>query len=193
MKGLTIARAYASALFEIGERYDEAEAYGPPLRALAETFQSDPRTRRFFDTPRISGEDRRQAVRRTLEGRVPERFVNFVLLVLEKGRQTLFPEMAETYQVLLDERSGQHHAQVMLARQPDEATEALIAERLTALFGQPVRPQVTINPAILGGLIVRYGDRWLDASLRRRLVALKRDMTHARLPVLPAASARKRV
>jgi F-type H+-transporting ATPase subunit delta len=193
VKDLTIARAYASALFEVGDQHDEAEAYGPPLRVLAETFRSDPTTRRFFDTPRISVEDRRRAVRRALDGRAPPRFVNFVMLVLQKGRQTLFPEMAETYQALLDERSGQHHAQVTLARQPDAATEAYIAKRLTALLGQPVRPQITINPAILGGLIVRYGDRWLDASLRRRVVALKRDMIHARLPVLPAASTQERV
>lgn len=193
MKDLTIARAYASALFEIGERHNEPEAYGPPLRALADTFKADLRTRRFFDTPRITAEARRAAVRRALKGQVPERFVNFVMLVLGKGRQALFPEMADAYQELLDERSGQHHAQVTLARQPDAATEALIATRLTELLGQPVRPQITINPAILGGLIVRYGDRWLDASLRRRVVALKRDMIHARLPGLPATSTQERV
>jgi F-type H+-transporting ATPase subunit delta len=193
VKDLTIARAYASALFEIGDRHDEAESYGPPLHMMAEMFRSDPNVRRFFDTPRISAEKRRMALRSALEGRASERFVNFVLLVLKKGRQTLFPEMAETYQALLDERSGQHHAQVTLARQPDAATEAHIAERLTALLGQPVRPQITINPAIRGGLIVRYGDRWLDASLRRHLVALKREMIHARLPVLPAATTQEQV
>lgn len=193
MRNLTIARAYASALFEIGVRHDEAEAYGPPLRVLADMFRADPRTRRFFDTPRITVEQRRQAVRRALEGRVPERFLNFVLLVLDKGRQAVLSEIAETYQALLDERSGQRHAQVTVARQHDAATEALIAERLTALMGQPVRPQITINPAIMGGLIIRYGDRWMDASLRRHLVALKRDMINARLPVLPATSTQEKV
>jgi F0F1-type ATP synthase delta subunit len=45
-------------------------------------------------------------VTRVLEGRVPKRFLHFVLLVMEKGRQGLFPEIAEAYQSLLDERSG---------------------------------------------------------------------------------------
>jgi F-type H+-transporting ATPase subunit delta len=189
VKDLTIARAYASALFEVGERLGEAEAYGPPFQVLAETFRSDARTRRFFDTPRITPEAREEVVRKALKGRVPDRFLHFALLVLVKGRQRLFPEMAAAFQSLLDERSGKHRAHVTVARRPDAATEAYITERLSRLFGQPVQPQLVVNPAIVGGLIVRYGDRLLDASLRRQLVALKREMVHAHLPASPAASA----
>lgn len=193
MRRLAIARGYASALFEVGQRHGEAEAYGPPLRALAETFRADPRTRRFFDTPRITRDARHAAVRNALAGRAPERFVNFVSLLLQKGRQSQIPEIATAYQELLDEHSGQHRAYVILAHDPDEATETLIAERLSALLGQTVWPDISVNPAIMGGLIVRYGDRWLDASLRRHLVALKREMIHARLPGSLAASAQQRV
>jgi F-type H+-transporting ATPase subunit delta len=188
VRDLTIARAYSSALFETGVQHGEAEAYGPPFQVLAEMFR-DARTRRFFDTPRITAEDRRAVVRRVLDGRAPKRFLHFVLLVMEKGRQGLLPEIAEAYQSLLDERSGQFRAQVTVARRPDAATESLIAERLTSLLGQPVQPQITVNPAILGGFMVRYGDRWLDASLRRHFVALKRDLMHAHLPGQPDGSA----
>jgi F-type H+-transporting ATPase subunit delta len=192
VKDLAIARGYAEALFEVGEKGGEAEAYGPPLQALAETFRADPRTRRFFDTPRISTEERRQAVERVLSGRVPERLLNFVMLLLVKGRQSLLPEITEAYQELLDDSTGQHRAFITMAHEPDEETVAVIAARLSELFGQEVRPEITINPAILGGLIVRFGDRWLDASLRRHLVALKREMIHARLPGTLAASAQER-
>lgn len=188
MRDLTIARAYSTALFEVGVQHGEAEAYGPPFQVLAEMFR-DARTRRFFDTPRISAEARRAVVERVLENRVPARFLHFVLLVMEKERQSLFPEIGEAYQALLDERSGRFRAHVTLARRPDAATESLIAERLTSLLGQPVQPQISINPAILGGLIVRYGDRWLDASLRRHVVALRRELMHAHLPGQPAGVA----
>jgi F-type H+-transporting ATPase subunit delta len=188
VKDATIARAYASALFEVGERHGEAAAYGPPFQVLAEMFR-DARTRRFFDTPRITAEARQAAVRTALEGRAPERFLHFALLVLAKGRQRVFPGIAAAYQSLLDERSGRHRAHVTVAHRPDAATEAFIKESLSRLFGQSVEPQMLVNPAIVGGLIVRYGDRLLDASLRRQLVALKREMVHAHLPAMPAASA----
>jgi F-type H+-transporting ATPase subunit delta len=186
---LTIARTYAAALFEVGEKHGEADAYGPPFRVLGELFRSDARTRRFFDTPQVSAEQRSEVVRKALAGRVPERFVHFVTLLLQKGRQNLFPEIAAAYQLLLDERSGRHRAHLTLARKPDAATERLLVERLSQLFGQRVEPQIVVNPAIVGGFIVRYGDRLLDASLRRQLVGLKRQLVHARLPASPAASA----
>jgi F-type H+-transporting ATPase subunit delta len=189
VKELTIARAYASALLEVGERHGEAEAYGAAFQALAELFRSDERIKRFFQTPRVSQDARREVIRKTLSGRVPDRFLNFALLVLEKERQHLLPEIAAAYQAMLDEHLGRHRASVTLARRPDAATEALITERLSRMFGESVQPQITVNPAIIGGLIVRYGDRLLDASLRRQLVALRRELIHAHLPEAPAASA----
>jgi F-type H+-transporting ATPase subunit delta len=64
--------------------------------------------------------------------------------------------------------------------------EALLTERLSSMLGQAVVPHIKVNPAILGGLVVRFGDRAMDGSLRRQLVSLKRDMMHATLPDLPA-------
>lgn len=188
MRDVTIARAYAAALFEAGEASGEVETYGPPLREVADLF-GDARIRRFFDTPRISDEARRTVMREVLDGRVPDRLLRFLLVVLDRGRQGVLPEIAEAYQEMLDRRSGRYRAHVTLARRLDGATEALITERLSGLFGQPVEPEISINPAILGGLIARYGDRLLDASLRRHLVALRRELMDAHLPETPAGAA----
>jgi F-type H+-transporting ATPase subunit delta len=189
VKELTIARAYASALLEVGDRHGEAEDYAVAFRTLRELFHADERITRFFETPRVSQEARRRAVRKALAGRVPERFVHFALVVLDRRRQGLLPEIATTYQTMLDERVGRHRAYVTVARRPDASTEALIADRLSRMFGELVEPQIKVNPAIVGGLIVRYGDRLLDASLRRQLVALRRELVHAHLPAMPAATA----
>jgi F-type H+-transporting ATPase subunit delta len=178
----TISRSYAEALFEVGRAHGEEEAYGKAFDALTDAFRAEPRMRNFFASPRIPAETKRSALEAALKGRVPARFVNFALLVLDRGRQRLLPEMAGAYQALLDQRSGRVRVEVTLARKPDAALEAMLGERLSDLVGQPVRPHVAVNPAIVGGLVVRYGDRLLDASLRRQIVALRRDMINARLP-----------
>jgi F-type H+-transporting ATPase subunit delta len=188
VKDPTVARSYASALFEIGQRYGETEAYAAPFQVVAATFRADPRVARFFETPRIPVDAKRAALRRALEGRVPDRFLHFALVVMSRGRQRLFPEIAEAYQEILDRESGRVHAQVTLAREPDAAMQRLLTSMLTELIGQPVDPQVVINPAILGGLVVRYGDRLLDGSLRRQMVRLRRRLIHSGLPEHPAAS-----
>jgi F-type H+-transporting ATPase subunit delta len=187
VRNATIARNYAEALFELGGAHGETGAYVEAFDRLAGLLAED-RILRFLETPKIEGSAKQAAVRAALEGRVPERFLRFVLVVIAKRRQGLLEEIGQEYRDLVDEDAGQIHAEVTLAREPDEATRTLIAERLSEVLGKTVIPHITVNPDILGGLVVRYGDRAMDASLRRQLVSLKRDMLNATLPELPASA-----
>lgn len=189
MRGQTIARNYAEALLELGERHDEAEAYRSGFAELDAAVMADARIRSFLETPKIGPAAKRAVIRKALEGRVPENFVRFVLVVLGHRRQRLLHEIRAAYDALLDEKSGRLHAEITLARAADEATVKEIGDRLTTLLGKTVVPHVTVNPAIVGGIIVKYGDRVLDGSMRRQLVSLKREMLHARLPDEAAAGA----
>lgn len=189
MRDTTIARNYAGALLELANRNDSAEEYADAFRVLGEALRADPRIRRFLETPAVDAGPKQTVLERALKGRVPELFLRFVLVVVEKRRQRLLPEIEAEYQSLLDEQEGRVHAQVTLARAPDPALERKIGEGLSTMLGKSVVPHVTVNPAILGGLVVRFGDRCMDGSLRRQLLSLKREMMHAHVPGLPASSA----
>jgi F-type H+-transporting ATPase subunit delta len=181
----TIARNYAAALFELGQEHGEAEAYADAFNALDEVLASD-RIRNFLETPKVETSDKQAALRKALEGRVPDRFLRFVLVVVAKRRQAVLPAIREEYRELLDAALGRLHASVTLAREPDGEVERVISDRLSTLLGKDVVPHITVNPAILGGLVVRFGDRAMDGSLRRQLLSLKREMMNAGLPELPA-------
>lgn len=187
MRERTIARNYAAALYELGVTHGESDAYATAFRSLSEML-ADERVRRFLDTPKVEAADKQAAVRKALEGRVPEHFLRFVLVVIAKRRQGILDVIQSQYQMMVDEQADQVHAEVTLAREPDEATRAMLAERLTALLGKTVIPHIRVKPDILGGLVVRYGDHAMDASLRRQLVAMKRDLMNATLPDLPASA-----
>jgi F-type H+-transporting ATPase subunit delta len=187
VKDRTIARNYAEALFELGRAHGEGEAYASAFEALDEALESDDRIRRFLETPKVEAAAKEAVVRRALEGRVPELFLRFVLVTLAKRRHALLGLIQEEYQTLLDAHAGRVHARVTLARQPDAGTVELIGARLSRMLDKDVVPHITIDPAILGGLVVRYGDYAMDGSLRRQLVSLKREMMHAGLPGTAAA------
>ncbi len=189
MRDTTIARNYAGALLELGNRNFATEEYAAAFHTLSEALGSDARIRQFLETPAVDAGPKQAVLDRALRGKVPELFLRFVLVVVEKRRQRLLPEIETEYQGLLDEQVGRVHAQVTLARTPDAVLERRIGEDLSTMLGKTVLAHVTVNPAILGGLIVRFGDRCMDGSLRRQLLSLKREMMHAHLPGLPAASA----
>jgi F-type H+-transporting ATPase subunit delta len=177
----TIARSYAEALFALGERHEQLEPFGAALDLVAATLESEPRLRLFLETPKVEPAEKKRVLTDALRNQVPPLVLNFLLVVLDKRRQRILPQMAREYRVLLDESLGRLYAEVTVAREPDEKMEREIAAGLSQALGKTVIPHIQVDPSILGGIIVRYGDRVLDGSLKRRLVTLRRRLLDAKL------------
>ena len=176
MKSVTIARNYAEALFEAAEARRKTVRYGEFIDAVAGAVQSDPRIAVALDSPRVAKAAKGEILRKALKGLVPEEFVRFLEAVVRRGRQGLLGEVAVEYQRLLDTELGRVHAGVTLAKRPDEPFEKEIVRRLARALGKEVRAHFQTDRAILGGVVVRVGDRVFDGSLRRRLTAMRRRM-----------------
>jgi F-type H+-transporting ATPase subunit delta len=176
VRDTTIAHSYASALYDLAERNGQADEFAGAFERVRALMSEEPRIRLFLQTPKISGDEKKKALRDAFGGRVPPLFLNFLLVVLDKGRQRLIDEIGSEYQNILDEKLGRVHVQVTLAHEADERTEEEIGSGLSRLLGRTAIPHIVVNPEILGGMIVKYGDRVMDGSLRRRLVALRRQM-----------------
>ncbi len=170
MKSVTIARNYAEALFAAGDKF------GGALDAVAGAIQGDERIAITLDSPRVSKAAKAKILERALKGEVPIEFVRFLQAVVRRGRQGLLTEIAQQYQVLLDQKLNRVHAGVTLAQDPDARTEKQVVERLAKALGREVRAYFRSDPRILGGVVVRVGDRIYDGSVRRRLTALQRRM-----------------
>ena len=170
MKSITVARNYAEALFAAGDQYGEV------LDAVAGAIQSDERIGTALESPRVSKAAKAKILERALKGQAPKEFVRFLQAVVRRGRQGLFAEIAQEYQVLLDQKLDRVHAGVTLSEEPDAKTQKQVVDRLTKALGREVRAYFRTDPRILGGVVVRVGDRILDGSVRRRLTAVQRRM-----------------
>jgi F-type H+-transporting ATPase subunit delta len=170
LKSVTVARNYAEALFAAGD------SFGELMDAVAGAVSADTRIEAMLASPRVSKGVKAQILERALKGEAPIEFVRFLQAVVRRGRQGLFGEIAQQYMVLLDKKLNRVHAGVTLAREPDARTEKEIVTRLTEALGREVRAHFRTDRNIVGGVVVRVGDRILDGSVRRRLMALKRRM-----------------
>ena len=182
MRDTTVARSYAEALFELGERQKKHDPFVASFTALDEAAGRDPVVRAFLESPKIDVGAKKAALRKALGQTADPMFVNFLMVVLQKRRHRLLFDIGREYRNLVDEKLGRVHVQVTLARAADNTLQQQISTQLSKVLGKQAIPHVSINPEILGGIIVRYGDRVLDGSLRRRLVSLRHRLMDAELP-----------
>jgi F-type H+-transporting ATPase subunit delta len=179
----TIARSYATALFELAGRRGEVETISRAFASVNALLSTNRRVGEFLGSPKIELAAKKRVLRTTFESRVPLIFLNFLLVVLDQRRQRLLHDIAREYDLLVDQKLGRVNVNVTLAREPGPRDMEAITARLSALTGRAVVAHVHVEPAILGGIIVRYGDRLLDGSLRRQLVSLRGRLMEANIAV----------
>ena len=182
MRDETVARNYAETLFELARRNESIQEYGDALGMVAGLLEDDSRFRTFVETPRIDDENKKDVIRKVFRDKAPKQVMNFVLITIDKRRQTLLREISAEYLLLLDDHLGREHVEVTVARPLDDTTENVVSERLSKMLGKQAIPHIRVKPEILGGLIVRTGDMIYDGSVRRRLEDLRRRLLTARIP-----------
>jgi F-type H+-transporting ATPase subunit delta len=176
MRETTIARNYAEALLELARRAGDLQAWGQAVDDVANAVQSDRTLRLFLESPRVSAAEKNRIIGRAFDGQLPRLFVRFLQSLVSHRRQMLLPQIAREYHGLVDQVEGRLHANVTVASETSPAERRAIAAELSRAYGKDVVPHVTVNPSILGGIVVRIGDTVLDGSVRRRLATLRSRM-----------------
>jgi F-type H+-transporting ATPase subunit delta len=105
--------------------------------------------------------------------------IKLLLLLAAKSRLALIDDIAEEYQALVDNYrgiEGTEVAEVTTAIPLDDDYQLKVAERITEIIGKPVLLKPKVDPGIIGGIIIRVGDKLIDGSLRSKLAALRKDL-----------------
>jgi F-type H+-transporting ATPase subunit delta len=182
-----VCRNYAETLLAVAEKEQQVKRYGELIETVAGVFMADPKLKGIFMSPRIPKEAKKRLIEQALSEVAPVSFIRFLQLVVQRGRQYLLADIAEEYEQLVDLHLDRVHAVVSTARPVDEKLAAAIRARLTVVFAKEVLPHFRADPALIGGVVVRVGDRVFDGSLRRKLKLLQRLMLHAPLGGTAAA------
>jgi F-type H+-transporting ATPase subunit delta len=175
----TAPRRYADAAFEIGLRDATVEVWRRELDAAAATA-ADVSLMSALANPAMPVEQRIDAAERVFAD-LSQPVRNLVLLLVRRGRIEQLPRVAAEFARLDDQRNGLTHATATSASPlPDDEVRKVEA-RLEELTGGRVALETNVDPAILGGIIVRIGDRLIDGSVRGRLERLRNQLASGAL------------
>lgn len=175
MRTETIARNYAEALFELGQKSGRDASYADLLDAVAAAIETTPQVQAVLMSPRVPKSEKARFLGEALRS-APREFVLWLQAVVKRGRQGVLRDMATEYLALLDAKLNRIRASVTLARKPDEKLKKVIEQKLGEQLRKQVIASYLVDPEILGGAIVRVEDRVLDGSVRRRMTKLRRQL-----------------
>jgi F-type H+-transporting ATPase subunit delta len=175
VRATTIARNYAEALFELGERSGNTDRYAELIDGLAGAVETTPEVQGVLMSPRVPKAEKARLLGAAMKG-APREFVLFLQALVKRGRQRLLREIAGEYEALLDIKHNRVRAGVTLARPADETLRRDIQAALSKQLGKQVLAAFHVDPEILGGTVVRIGERIHDGSVRRRATKLRRQL-----------------
>ncbi len=180
MRETTIARNYAETLLVLATRAQDLRGWGKMLTDVANAMRENATLRLFLESPRVSAAKKSEVIGKAFTDRMPRLMLRYIQTLVQHRRQMLIPAIAEEYLNLVDEAEGRIHARVTVAKETDDAGRAAIAAQLSRVFGKEVVPHLSVDPSIMGGVVVHVGDTVLDGSVKKRLASLRRKMLTGR-------------
>jgi len=169
-------KRYAKAIFELAREQDQLDQWSENLQLVDQALQ-DEDFKGFLKHAEVPAADKVRAISTVLSA-VHPLVQNLVHILVTGGLVDLLPQLHEAYEALLDEHRGRQRVEVTSAIPLDDQELERITNFLSGIIQKEVVATTVVDESILGGVVIRLGDRLLDGSARSRLEGL-RNRLHA--------------
>ena len=173
---LTIARPYARAAFEEARAREQLAAWSQSLRTAALVVK-DPRVAALLGNPLVTPEELAQLVSAIAGAKLGAHGANFVHTLADNRRLAYLPEIATLFDEFKDAAEGIADVTVTSAAALDSARQQKLSAALERRLKRKVRLHCAVDPALIGGAVLRAGDLVIDGSLRTRLERIAYELT----------------
>jgi F-type H+-transporting ATPase subunit delta len=168
-------RMYARSLFQAAKETGRLDVVHAELGEFATAVEQVAELRALLANPEIDRDDRSAALREILAD-ADELVRNFVLLLSEKGRTAQLPDIYREFDALVAQEAGRLTVQLTTAYELSDDEAASILKTIEQSSGRTVEATRSVDPALIGGIVLQVGSHRLDGSVRGRLNRLRHDL-----------------
>jgi len=173
-----IAQVYARSLFEVAQEHDKLDEVRDQIGQFSDALGESRDLQTFFFSPYFSTEEKKKGLASALDGADPV-VENFLALLIENHRMPVLFRVRRELDQMWREVNKLLPVQITSAVELDRAVTQQIGDEIGRQTGRTVELTSTVDPDVLGGLIVRVGNSVLDASIRTRLERLRKQVARA--------------
>ena len=173
-----IAQVYARSLFEVAQEQEKLDEVRDQIGQFADALDESRDLQTFFFSPYFSTEEKKKGLDTAVEG-ADETVTNFLALLIENHRMPALMRIRRELDALWRDVNQLLPVQITSAVELDGAVTRQIGDEIGRQTGRKVELTSTVDPDVLGGLVVRVGNSILDASVRTRLERLRKQVARA--------------
>ena len=173
-----IAQVYARSLYEVAQDRGELDQVREQLGQFADALEESRELATFFFSPYFSTEEKKDGLHRAVSGAL-DSVRNFLELLVENHRMPVIFRVRREFDRLWEEAHRLLPVEITSAVKLDESVAARIGEEIGRQTGRRVELKSTVDPDVIGGIVLRVGNSILDASIRTRLENLRKQVARA--------------
>ena len=170
-----IARRYAKALINLAEK--DLENTGKSLTALADVYSNSTELSEVLSDTKVSSQIKQNVLKKILKKIKVSKLVDtFIRYLLAKRRIDLLPNIERAFNLFLQEKLGRIEARITVAQEISEVTVGKLEKAISRYSGKEVTVNITIDPAIIGGIVTRIGSVVIDGSIHTQLNQIRQSI-----------------
>lgn len=177
MLNIQLASKYATAIFEIARDEKNLDGYGKDLGKVRDDVFAIPEAVKFFQNPLVPQQAKKDLLTKAVGKEVSATVMNFLMLLVDKKRIGVFNEIYDIFTSLKNKEQGILIADVTSAFTLTKKQQDALVKKLTTLTGRKIQVRPHKDPSIIGGLILKIGDKRIDGSAAGRLKALRSSLS----------------
>lgn len=171
-----VAKKYAEALFEVTENANTTNSVMNDVNLLSDTVSENLELRNFLQNPIIKIEDKKDAVRQIFEGKISEKVMNFLYLLIDNSRCDAIDDVKNSYGELIKTKENLITVKAVTAVEMKDYLKEKLQKKLEEKLSKRVEIEYSINPKIVGGMIVEIDGKTIDNSVVTKLKNIKKQL-----------------
>lgn len=176
-----VAKRYARALFEVASEKNLIDATEKELVGVVNVISENEGLRKLLSHPKISAQEKKQMLETLFAREISASTGNFLNIVIERGREGQLNEILDNFVEMANEVRGIADATVITAKKLSDAEANKLADAFGRQLNKTLRVKTEVDPALIGGLVVRIGDRLYDGSIRGKLSRFSQQIKQAQV------------
>ncbi|MCD5407460.1 MAG: F0F1 ATP synthase subunit delta [Desulfotomaculum sp.] len=176
MLGGAVGRRYAQALYEIATEQKALDAIEADLKSVLMIIESEQDIQKILDHPQISATAKHEVLKALFAERISETVQNFLCLLIDNQREAYLGEVVAEFINMVNIARDVVEAEVISAQELTATRKTELAKVLKSLVGKKVTTEYLIDATLLGGVVMRVGDKVIDGSVKNRLNTLKQHL-----------------